>query len=111
MTKVKKSIKIQILLYVSSHFFGFTRQASAVLLTFSVTIISSLFSHFNDSDIGECTSENSLLKDSVKNHYGSRLLDLCKGNDLFIINGRIGNDKDIGKLTCKNSSVVDYVIS
>jgi hypothetical protein len=50
-------------------------------------------------------------KDSVKNHYGSRLLDLCKGNDLFIINGRIGNDKGIGKLTCKNSSVVDYVIS
>jgi hypothetical protein len=25
--------------------------------------------------------------------------------------GRIGNDKGIGKLTCKNSSVVDYVIS
>ena len=49
-------------------------------------------------------------KDSVKNHYGSRLLDLCKGNNLFIINGRIGNDKGIGKLTCKNSSVV-YVIS
>ena len=41
----------------------------------------------------------------VKNHYGSRLLDLCKGNDLFIINGRIG------KLIGKNSSVVDYVIS
>ena len=39
------------------------------------------------------------------------MLDLCKGNDLFIINGRIGNDKGIGKLTCKNSSVVDYVIS
>ena len=40
-------------------------------------------------------------KDSGKNHNGSRLLDLCKGNDLLIINGRIGNDKDIGKLTCK----------
>jgi hypothetical protein len=39
------------------------------------------------------------------------LLDLCKDNDLFIINGRIGNDKGIGKLTCNNSSVVDYVIS
>jgi hypothetical protein len=35
---------------------------------------------------------------------------ICKGNNLFIINGRIGNDKGIGKLTCKNSSV-DYVIS
>ena len=39
------------------------------------------------------------------------MLDLCKGNDLFIINGRIENDKVIGKLTCKNSSVVDYGIS
>ena len=52
-------------LYVSSHFFGFSRQAYALLLTFSVTIISSLFSHFNDSDIGECTSENSLLNSQI----------------------------------------------
>ena len=49
-------------------------------------------------------------KDSVKNRYGNRVLNLCKGNDLFIINGRIGNDKGIGNLTCKNSSVVDYII-
>jgi hypothetical protein len=37
-------------LYVSSHFFGFSRQVSALLLTFSVTIISSLFSYFNDNE-------------------------------------------------------------
>jgi hypothetical protein len=48
-------------------------------------------------------------KDSDKNHYGSRLLDLCKGNDLFIINGRIGNDKGIGKLTCFCS--ITYIFS
>jgi hypothetical protein len=30
---------------------------------------------------------------------------------LSIVNGRIGGDKNIGKLTCKNSSIVDYVIS
>jgi hypothetical protein len=34
-------------LYVTSHIFGFSRQASALLLTFSVTIISSLFSPVN----------------------------------------------------------------
>ena len=26
-------------------------------------------------------------KDSVNNHYDSRLLDLCKGNDIFIMEG------------------------
>ena len=31
--------------------------------------------------------------------------------DLIILNGRAFNDKNIGKATCKNSSVVDYVIS
>ncbi|VDI70471.1 Hypothetical predicted protein [Mytilus galloprovincialis] len=31
--------------------------------------------------------------DRVKNGYGKRLLDLCKGNNLFIVNGRIGDDR------------------
>ena len=39
------------------------------------------------------------------------LLDICKANNLFIVNGRIGDDKtESGKITCKNSSVVDYCI-
>ena len=54
---------------------------------------------------------NRTSQDIVKNQYGNRLLELCKCNDLFIVNGRIGGDKNIGKLTCKNSSIVDYVIS
>ena len=28
--------------------------------------------------------------------YGNRLLELCKCNDLFIVNGRIGGDTNIG---------------
>ncbi|CAG2255590.1 MPC2 [Mytilus edulis] len=31
--------------------------------------------------------------DTVKNRSGQKLLELCKGNDLFIVNGRIGDDK------------------
>ena len=54
---------------------------------------------------------NRTSQDIVKNQYGNRLLELCKCNDLFIVNGRIGGDTNIGKLTCKNSSIVDYVIS
>ena len=34
---------------------------------------------------------------------------MCKCNDLFICNGRLGDDKD-DEFTCKNVSVVDYVI-
>jgi hypothetical protein len=34
---------------------------------------------------------------------------LCRGNDLFIVNGRIGDNKE-GNLTCRNASVVDYTI-
>ena len=49
--------------------------------------------------------------DKVKNRSGNNLLEICKTNNLFIVNGRIGDDKtESGKLTCKNSSVVDYCI-
>jgi hypothetical protein len=39
-----------------------------------------------------------------KNPYGNLLLNLCRGNDLFIVNGRIGDNK-VGNLTCRNASV------
>jgi hypothetical protein len=29
----------------------------------------------------------------------------CKGNSMFIVNGRVGNDKNIGRFTCRNASV------
>ena len=49
--------------------------------------------------------------DPMKNGYGKTLLDFCKGNNLFIVNGRIGDDRNKGILTCKNASIVDYCIS
>ena len=45
------------------------------------------------------------------NSYGYQLIEFCKNNDLFILNGRVGDDVNPPKLTCKNSSTVDYVIS
>ena len=50
-------------------------------------------------------------EDPIKNGYGKKLLDFCKGNNLFIVNGRIGDDRNKGRLTCKNASIVDYCIS
>ena len=44
------------------------------------------------------------------NNSGKRLISLCKNIGMYILNGRCHNDKDLGKLTCKNASVVDYVI-
>ncbi|CAG2239754.1 unnamed protein product [Mytilus edulis] len=49
-------------------------------------------------------------KDKCKNRFGNQLLDFCKGNNLFIMNGRTTKDRE-GKLTCRNASVVDYCIS
>ena len=40
-------------------------------------------------------------EDKVINQYVRKLLIFCKYNDVFILNGRIGEDKDIGKFTCK----------
>ena len=48
------------------------------------------------------------------NNNGHLLLDLCKQTGLRILNGRIGNDKNIGRYTYighNGSSVVDYIIS
>lgn len=48
------------------------------------------------------------------NEYGYRLLDVCKETGLRIVNGRVGADRGIGKLTChvrQGSSVVDYVLT
>lgn len=48
-------------------------------------------------------------KDTFKNNYGNQLLQLCKNNNLFILNGRVNGDK-IGMFTCRQSSVVDYFL-
>ena len=39
------------------------------------------------------------------------LLNFCKANQLFIVNSRIGDDKGIGRLACRNYSSADYCIS
>ena len=48
--------------------------------------------------------------DKVVNNYGKRLLTLCKTLEVFIVNGRLGEDANRGKLTCNNVSLVDYFI-
>ena len=48
--------------------------------------------------------------DTKQNNYGNILSDFCKYNNTYILNGRVGEDRHVGKFTCKHSSVVDYYI-
>ena len=59
-------------------------------------------------DLNISRSRNS--PDLIINSYGRKLLDFCKNNNMFILNGRLDGDK-IGKPTSRNLSVVDYVLS
>jgi hypothetical protein len=49
-------------------------------------------------------------RDLKVNNYGYKLLNLCKEQGLYMLNGRVGNDIN-GEFTCKNKSVVDYGIA
>lgn len=44
------------------------------------------------------------------NNYGHKLLEVCKRNNLYIANSRIGSDANIGERTCNDATVVDYLI-
>jgi hypothetical protein len=41
---------------------------------------------------------------------GRELISFCKTCDYIIVNGRVGSDAGLGNMTCKNASVVDYVV-
>ncbi|CAC5408710.1 unnamed protein product [Mytilus coruscus] len=48
---------------------------------------------------------------SSVNNYRYKLLDFCKRLNIYIGNSRLnGNDKSIGKKTCKDVSLVDYFL-
>ena len=49
--------------------------------------------------------------DTMTNAYGYQLLDFCRSNDIFIVNGRFGLDSITPKLMCKDASTVDYFLT
>ncbi|XP_053375116.1 uncharacterized protein LOC123554108 isoform X1 [Mercenaria mercenaria] len=69
-----------------------------------------------DTNYVECPFDLSDRKseDHVCNASGLKLLDICRSSDLKIINGRKGDDADIGRFTFQSTlgrSVIDYVIA
>ena len=55
--------------------------------------------------------KNRASQDRQVNNNGYKLLELCKNNNLFIANGRIGRDKLVGRHSFRNVSVIDYTIA
>ena len=51
------------------------------------------------------------VTDTNTNNFGYKLVDFCKSNSLYLLNGRIGRDRITGKNTCRGASCVDYFIS
>ena len=49
-------------------------------------------------------------QDKTVNNEGNMLIDTCKSNNLFILNGRCGSDKNVGAMTFRNQSIIDYSI-
>ena len=43
--------------------------------------------------------------------FGRKLLNLCKISNLQIVNGRLGQDRGVGKCTTINNSLIDYTIA
>lgn len=48
--------------------------------------------------------------DCKKNNHGHQLINLCKNNNMIILNGRSGSNTS-GNMTFRNTSVLDYIIS
>ncbi|CAC5374315.1 unnamed protein product [Mytilus coruscus] len=48
--------------------------------------------------------------DTVIHTYGRRLIQFCKNNHMYTLNGRVGKDRVLRKPTSRSVSVVDYIL-
>lgn len=53
-------------------------------------------------------SESQTSQDLERNNIGEWLIETGTANKFYILNGRFGEDKDVGKFTFKETSVIDY---
>ena len=63
-------------------------------------------SYFENNDRFMLHRQNS---DAGVNNYGYRMVDFCKNNNMYIVNGRGGANSSLA--TCKNISTVDYFLA
>ena len=88
------------------------------------TVLDPFLSEFFNFDAGtiehmdqKCVLEkynlqiNRSSKDPKKNNHGFKIIDLCKNNNLKNNNGRFGEDKNVGAMTFRGLSVIDYAMA
>ena len=56
-------------------------------------------------------SDQRCSKDKSLNNEGNNLLEMCKCYNLCILNGRCGDDRNLGNFTFRNTSVIVYTIA
>ena len=70
--------------------------------------------HISDVIVNNCVNKHRMSEDKIVNENGKQLLNMCKTDNLFIVNGRIGSDPkcDFNCHTARGQSVVhvDYFI-
>lgn len=88
--------------------------------TYVDQFMTDLFGNFastsENSEILDCLYRNNVPirrqnPDKTTNAYGHKMLELCKNNNFFILNGRLENDTFNLKFTCKDRSCNDYFVS
>ena len=48
----------------------------------------------------EWTAPKRYERDSMIKTIGRTLIDICETTDMCVVNGRIGNDSNVGEITC-----------
>ena len=75
-----------------------------------VDLINYMYDYENIVNAGASLSRNSNCT-GRPNTYGHMLLDFCRKNNMYIVNGRVVKDKLIGECTCQDVSMIDYFLS
>lgn len=63
---------------------------------------------FSTHDLPETRANKDTTPD--RSTYGKKLVEVCRNNYVMIYNGRLGDDKGVGKVTTTYGTTIDYVI-
>ena len=78
-----------------------------------VGLIPEIYDQYNTREIFENLNVRLMRanQDKMKiDEYGRRLLELCHRTGVCFLNGRLGDDEHVGKVTTTHDTVVDYMI-